>query len=39
MTRRTTKRRTQFKPNGRSHVIAGKRETHGCHWVQDELPS
>lgn len=39
MTRRIKTKRTQFKPNGRSYVIAGQRQTHGCHWVKDELPT
>lgn len=38
MTRRTTKRRTIIQ-RLLSGVIAGKRLTHNCHWVSDELPS
>lgn len=36
---RVTKRITNFLPNGRSYVVAGKKQTRQCHWVNDELPS
>lgn len=39
MTRRIKTKRTQFKPNGKSGVIAGQMLTRGCHWIKDELPT
>lgn len=36
---RSKKRRTVFKPNGKSGVIAGFMVTRSNHWIVDELPS
>lgn len=38
MTRKAKRQRT-FIPRLLSGVIAGYRQTRGCHWIQDELPS